>query len=186
MRSSKKIILAAAVLLVAAIGAFLVLREPPREQPPEEAAAISDRFDVEAKGIHHEARKNGDLAWTLDADDAGYTREDGQARIRNLRTVLLSADGRKITITASTGIINTKTNDMVLTGDVRVSDGAMRLMTEVLYYTDATRLIRTDTPVRIEADDMDITGDRLRYSLDTNIAHLSGNVKGAFGPMSGK
>ncbi|MEW5737224.1 MAG: LPS export ABC transporter periplasmic protein LptC [Thermodesulfobacteriota bacterium] len=183
----KKIILpGAALLLAAAAVAYLALRQPERSETEVERAEISDRYDMQTQGLHHEARKNGELAWTMDAASAGFSRTDGQARIQNLRTVVLGNDGRQIVITAATGIINTRTNDMVLTGDVRVDDGDMLLLTDVLYYSDSDRIIRTETPVRISSDTMDITGDKLTFSLDTNIARLSGNVRGAFGPMNGK
>ena len=78
------------------------------------------------------------------------------------------------------GRLDTATNDITLSGDVRVQDADYTLATEKLDYDQARRRIHIPVPATITGASLTLTADAMTVDLEGETARLEGSVKGVF------
>lgn len=171
------ITLAAVVALV--VVAHLFIRH--RSQSADNAVQLP-RMAAEAimhlAGVHQTATKNGAVQWELTARTAELEAATGQMTLEQPEVEFFMEDGRRVHVTARKGILNTRTNNIEVRGNVRVKDGRYKLTTETLTYDHKARVLLSTSPVRIEGKTLSFSAASMRYDLDTRQALFSGNVKG--------
>ena len=85
-----------------------------------------------------------------------------------------------ITLKADKGELNSKTNNLILTGHIIAVMPPYTFSTESLNYEHHSRIIQSKAPVEISGDAMFLTADSLNYSIETGILQCNGHVKGSF------
>ena len=71
----------------------------------------------------------------------------------------------------------TDTKDMEVSGDVIVRSGPYELSTERLFYDHKNGSISTDRPIVVTGNGIDLTGNGMFFSLNTERASVRGGVE---------
>jgi LPS export ABC transporter protein LptC len=129
-------------------------------------------------GIHQTATKEGQLQWVLDADSAQLESVNGRMILTSPKVDFIMKDGGKVHLTATKGILDTRSNDMVAKGRVRLRNDQYQLETETLKYQHEARVLSCQTPVQIVGPAFDLRADRMTYNLEENRAYFDGRVEG--------
>lgn len=93
---------------------------------------------------------------------------------------LYGEDEEEVNILAQTGIYNTKTRQLTLEGNVRVNRTGtnQQLFSELLYYYEENRIVKSPVATRIVADQMELKGSSLVYDIPTGQYEIGGRVYG--------
>jgi LPS export ABC transporter protein LptC len=129
-------------------------------------------------GVHQTATKNGAVQWELDAVTAELEAKSGRMVLDAPQVKFFLEDGTVVQVTAKTGILNTRSNDIQVRGNVKVLNDRYTLATEALSYKHGDRKMETEVPVIITGGEMDLRADAMTYDLDNNTARFRGHVVG--------
>ena len=143
---------------------------PPVQQPPQQA-------EYQIKEIHINETLEGNLRWTLNADQAEVYDQKGVTLMRKVTVQVFSKDG-DWTVTSDEGTLNNNQRDVSLTGNVvvRSSDG-LELRTATLGWDNEHRALSTDDPVEISREGTTITGQGLALSMQEQTAAIRRGVR---------
>jgi len=89
-------------------------------------------------------------------------------------------DNQNVTLTANKGELNSKTNDMTLSGSIVAEIPPYTLATENLYYEHRLRIIHANKPVKMTGASMSMKADTMTYAINTEVIKCNGNVEGSF------
>ena len=129
-------------------------------------------------GVHQTATKNGAVQWELDAATAELEANSGRMVLDAPKFKFFLEDGTVVQVTAKTGILNTRSNDMQVRGNVKVRNDRYTLVTEALSYLHDDRKMETEAPVIITGGEVDLRADAMTYDLEKNTARFRGHVVG--------
>jgi lipopolysaccharide export system protein LptC len=140
------------------------------QQPPEQA-------EYQIKEVHINETLDGNLRWTLDADQAEVYDQKGITVMRKVVIQLFSKDG-DWTVTSDEGTLNNNRRDVTLTGNVviRSSDG-LEMRTATLGWDNERRALATEDPVEISREGTTITGMGLAVHMQEETAAIGRNVR---------
>jgi lipopolysaccharide export system protein LptC len=140
------------------------------QQPPEQA-------EYQIKEVHINETLDGNLRWTLDADQAEVYDQKGITVMRKVVIQLFSKDG-DWTVTSDEGTLNNNRRDVTLTGNVviRSSDG-LEMRTATLGWDNERRTLATEDPVEISREGTTITGRGLAVHMQEETAAIGRNVR---------
>lgn len=128
--------------------------------------------------LHQTATKDGKVQWELDAESARLEADSGRMILDSPVVDFYTDDGGKVLLTAEQGVLDTRSNDMEVRGNVRLHHDRYIFMTEVLVYQHARRILRSDVPVTIEGAGFGLRADTMTYDLEANRAQFDGQVEG--------
>jgi len=168
------IFLISGIIILFARHRALVKTLPPAP-PPEKSDA-----NISIKNFHHVASENGIVQWTLDAGSASIYSTKNMAELDNMAVEFFGKDGRKLTVKANKGALDSRTNDMRLSGNIRAEISDYVLATESLNYQHHSRIIEINTPVDISGPLMTLTADTMTYDINQATISCDGNVNGSF------
>ncbi len=173
-----KIVLTSTIVMGLGILAvvFLQLRSDQEASIPIPMPAVNALMTL-AK-VHQTATKDGKVQWELDADTAQLEAKGGRMILTAPVVEFYLQDGTKVNLTAEKGILHTDSNNMEVTGNVRLHNGRYTLLTETLSYQHEQHQLKTDAPVQIQSSAMALRADRMTYNLDENLAKFIGKVEG--------
>lgn len=163
-------------LLAAAVG-FIHLRR----QGDEENAVLpkmAAKAVMYLAGVHQTATRDGAVQWELNAGSAELEAGSGRMILKAPEVEFILENGSRVRLTADSGILNTKTNDIEVRGNVCVKDSRYTLTTEMLSYDHEKRILFSTLPVHIAARAVALSAAAMRYDLNTSQALFSGMVKG--------
>jgi LPS export ABC transporter protein LptC len=140
------------------------------QQPPQQA-------EYQIKEVHINETLDGNLRWTLNADQAEVYDQKGITVMRKVVIQVFSKDG-DWTVTGDEGTLDNNRRDVTLTGNVviRSSDG-LEMRTPTLGWDNERRALATDDPVEIHRDGTTITGLGLAVSMKEETAAVRRNVR---------
>lgn len=142
--------------------------------------AIDPKADVTIGKVHQVSRKDGKTEWVLDAISAKMVEASNRLWLEKPTAVFYLKNGSEVHLEGEEGLINTKTNDVEVSGNVHLKNEAYRLSTQQLQYNNKTRIVETDLPVKISDGKSVISADAMIYNLETKNSHFEGNVVGFF------
>jgi LPS export ABC transporter protein LptC len=142
----------------------------PVQQPPQQA-------EYQIKDVHINETLDGNLRWTLNADQAEVYEQKGITVMRKVVIQLFSRDG-DWTVTSDEGTLHNNRRDVTLTGDVviRSSDG-LEMRTPTLTWNNERRALSTDDPVEISQKGTTITGLGFAVNMQEETAAVHQNVR---------
>jgi LPS export ABC transporter protein LptC len=179
-KKSKTVLFGFLIVTVILGGLFYIQRQHSTETgikiplPPGASTAI-----LSLTGVHQTATKNGVLEWELKAETAELESKSGRMVLKAPKVLFYLADGGQVHLTAEQGVLDTKSNDIQVQGNVRVVEDRYTLLTEQLDYKHAKRILRSDKPVHIFNQSADLKAAGMIYDLNTNQARFAGRVKGS-------
>ena len=145
--------------------------------PDKILSTIQDGADMSIGKINQTSTRDGKREWSLEASSARYSQTKKEAILKDLSITFFLDDGSEVNLTAKRGILNTRTNDIEVTGDVVVIREDYELTTQKLNYNHDKRIVFSKVPVLIVGDDAEISADSASLNLNTKKLRLKGNVE---------
>lgn len=182
MRSKKKILLLGLLLGIIVLSGYLVkgylaYREI-RENPAKLIEAIPEGTNIVLGEVRHTAVREGKKEWVLEATSVNYSESSRDAVFNDVQVTFFMNDGNVVSLKGQKGIINTGSNDMQVSGNVRVEMDTYTLETEIIDYNHQTRHIASQTPVHIRGRDFELRANAMQVDLTTETALFTGAVEG--------
>ena len=143
--------------------------------PPEKTEA-----SLTIKNFHHIATENGIKRWTLEAASASLYSQENIIKLNDISAVFFINDSQHVTLKANKGVLNSKTNNMDLSGNIVADMPPYTLTTESLSYGHQLRIIHANAPVIITGASMMLKADTMTYGINTDNIKCDGNVEGSF------
>ncbi len=142
----------------------------PVQQPPQQA-------EYQIKEVHINETLEGNLRWTLNADQAEVYDQKGITVMRKVVVQVFSRDG-DWTVTSDEGTLDNNRRDVSLKGNVviRSSDG-LEMRTATLGWDNENRALATDDAVEISREGTTITGRGLAVRMKDETAAVRQNVR---------
>lgn len=173
-----KIVLVAAILgCILAVGAIFV-----QSRLAVQPAQVLNRMAADAimslANVRQTATKDGAVQWHLEAKSAQLNDKRHRMELAAPRVEFFLEDGSRAILTADTGVLDTETNDIQVSGNVRVKNDRYVLQTETLSYQHADRVLMSRQPVHIAGQAFELMADSMTYHLNSNQALFSGAVNG--------
>jgi LPS export ABC transporter protein LptC len=114
--------------------------------------------------------KDDTVQWQVQAKEAQLFERDRRAILQVVAVTLFGRQGKELTVTGDEGTLNTETKNFVLANRskplVIYTESGYVIYTNHLAWTDQTREIRTQDPVRIVGHGLEVTGRGLLGHLD--------------------
>jgi LPS export ABC transporter protein LptC len=175
-----KVKLALTLMLSISLGAvfwyfFLFRQTPVPTAPMPESAA---RAIMALSNVRQTATKDGSVQWKLKAVSAEMEADTDRMVLKSPQVEFFMKDGGRIHLTAQTGILYTRDNNMEVRGNVHLRSDRYTLVTEALTYDNERHLIMTTREVRISGKTIRLHATAMTYDLRNNQARFSGPVKG--------
>jgi LPS export ABC transporter protein LptC len=132
--------------------------------------------------------KGDTVQWQVQAQEARLFERDNRAMLHIVAVTLFGQHGKELTVTGDEGTLDTKTKNFVLANRseplmVHTESGYV-IYTNHLAWTDQTREIRTQDPVRIVGQGLEVTGRGLLGHLDTEEFEVLEDVHVDLAPAS--
>ena len=130
-----KWVLAAVIVLCLSTVIALFTRYQRRHDPADTAqTGAPDDATVSVGRVEHTAPRRGRVEWRLSADAVRYLNEEKKAIFESVDITFFTENGEEIRLAAHEGELDTETQNIRITGDVRVTSGGYRLETPKLRY----------------------------------------------------
>lgn len=143
-----------------------------------EAPASTAKEAMHVQRIHQSSTKDGRTEWNLDAASAQYLLPEKKMLLTDLFVTFFTQEGQEVYLTARHGTVRTDSHDMEAHDDVVVYNDLYRMNAERMTYSQDSRVITCDTPVKITSRAGEILADSLAMNLNTNRLVMKGHVHG--------
>ncbi len=175
MRRASTIFLVCFVALLVGLGGMVAwkarARRAPAPAPPAQDA------DYRIREIHINETLEGNLRWTLDADQAEVFDKDQRTVMRKVVVTVYSTDA-VWTVTADTGTLDNEKRDVSVQGNVVVtSNDGLQITTPELFWRNKERHLYTDQSVEIKRPGTTITARGLNVRMQEQEAVLEQKVR---------
>ncbi len=176
MRRLSTIFLACFVALVVGLGgaiAWKVMGRRPQAPAPQPA----QQADYQIKEIHINETLEGNLRWTLDADQAEVFDKTQRTVMKNVVIKVFTTDATW-TVTGEHGTLDNEKRDVALEGNVVVSSSdGLTMKTTELGWRNQDRNLSTDAAVEIQRSGTTILGRGLDVRMQDESAVVHKNVR---------
>ena len=140
---------------------------------PTQTAAVPgsmDTADARISQFTFTQTKGDTVQWQVQAQEARLFERDKQAMLQVVAVTLFGQQGKELTVTGDEGTLNTETKNFVLANRseplVIHTESGYVIYTNHLAWTEQTREIRTQDPVRVVGHGLEVTGRGLLGHLD--------------------
>jgi LPS export ABC transporter protein LptC len=176
MRRLATVFLVCFVGLALGLGGVIAWKVRGRAAPPPPAGP-APQADYQITEVHINETLDGNLRWSLDADQAQVFDQTQRTVMQKVVVRLFSKDG-SWTVTADGGTLDNERRDVSLEGNVVVvsSDG-IRLETQRLTWQNKPRILSSDDVVEIRRAGTTIMGRGLDIRMEEERAILERNVR---------
>jgi LPS export ABC transporter protein LptC len=176
MRRTSTIFLVCFVALLVGLGGMIAwkarARRGPAPAPPPQQAA-----DYRIREIHINETLEGNLRWTLDADQAEVYDKEQRTVMKKVVVKVFNKDS-VWTVTADEGTLDNQKRDVSVQGNVVVvSNDGLRITTPELNWRNKERNLFTGEAVEISRPGTKITGRGLDVRMQEQEAVIEKNVR---------
>ena len=173
----KRLLVVVMLLGLAGVVTTFVTYRKSFDNPEKLADMLPEDTQVSMQSFEHTASRDGKTQWHLEAESASLM---GQKKLvlKTPAVVFYREDGRKVYLTAETGVLNKKTNNITMSGSVVARADGYRFEAESAVYDHNRRFLNSKTPVKITGRRGELEADSMTYDLETSRATFNGNVKG--------
>lgn len=139
---------------------------------------ISENVDLTLKNIKYTKNRAGELLWTLVADSAAHSMEDGSTRVKNVHIVFFDGEVVDVELTADLGKLMPESRTVTVTSNVKVTSASGNtLQTDYLEFEETGNVLQTDRMVKINADNFVASGRGMQIDIEERILTLLNDVK---------
>jgi LPS export ABC transporter protein LptC len=175
MRRLSTLFLVCFVALLVGLGGMVAWKVRSRQAPPPPPAAPD--ADYRVREIHINETLEGNLRWTLDADQAEVFDKEQRTVMKKVTVKVFSKDA-VWTVTADEGVLDNEKRDMSVVGNVVVtSNDGLTIKTPELFWRNKERNLHTEQPVEIKRAGTTITARGLEVRMQDQEAVLQRNVR---------
>ncbi|HSQ51862.1 MAG TPA: LPS export ABC transporter periplasmic protein LptC [Nitrospiraceae bacterium] len=163
-------LLALSAVLASFLVYLLVTNSTTVPAPTAVAPGSMDSADATISQFTFTQTKGDTVQWQVQAQEARLFERERRAMLRVVEVTLFGQQGKDLTVTGDEGTLNTETKNFVLANRseplvIRTESGYV-IYTNHLAWTDETREIRTQDPVRIVGHGLEVRGRGLLGHLD--------------------
>ena len=171
---------------------------PLESENHENPAPMKDFTQVQGgeqkmEGVHLVESRLGSRDWELFAEAAEGNEGAGSWHLKNVRVLFYAEDKLDYTVTGETGLIDTRTKDMNISGNVKtLSANGYRFETKTLDYVSANRTLKSPSKVKMlgppdtDGEAITLVGDRMEASLIDNLMKVFEHVQAQKNLKAGK
>lgn len=176
MRRLSTVFLLCFVALFLGLGGMVAWKVLGRRAPPP-PPPTAEQADYRVKEIHINETLEGNLRWTLDADEAEVFDREQRTAMRKVVVRVFSKDG-VWTVTGDEGTLDNDKRDVSLQGNVTVtSNDGLSMKTPELMWRNKDRTLFTSQAVEIRRAGTTIHGRGLDVRMQEERAVLERNVR---------
>jgi LPS export ABC transporter protein LptC len=187
-RWARRGLLAISVVLACFLAYLLVTNSTTVPNPTAAAPGSMDIADATISRFTFTQTKGDTVQWQVHAQEARLFERDKRALLQTVAVTLFGQQGKELTVIGDEGTLNTETKNFVLANRsvplVIHTDSGYEIYTNHLAWTDQTREIRTQDPVRIVGHGLEVTGRGLLGHLDTEEFEVLEDVHVDLAPAS--
>jgi LPS export ABC transporter protein LptC len=181
-------LLALSVMLACILAYLLVTNSTKVSTPTTAAPGSMDKADATISQFAFTQTKGDLVQWQVQAQEARLFERDRRAMLQAVAVTLFGQQGKELTVTGDEGTLNTETKNFVLSNRseplaIHTESGYV-IYTNHLAWTDQTRELRTQDPVRIVGHGLEVTGRGLLGHLDTEEFEILEDVHVDLAPAS--
>jgi LPS export ABC transporter protein LptC len=170
------------LILVAGTLSVLALRSWRKWEPEATFESIPENVDLTLRKIKYTKTRDGEPLWTLVADSADHSMEDGITRIINVRMIFFDHKIGDITLTADQGEILSENRTVKVHSNVTLMSPPSNVMlTDFLEYKESANILHTDSEVRLNFDHFEVIGKGMQMDVVNRNLILLSNVKAILG-----
>lgn len=177
MRRLSTLFLVCFLAVLAGLSGVIAWRITSRRGAPTPVQQPAQQAEYQIKEVHINETLEGNLRWTLNADQAEVYDQKGITVMRKVVVQVFSKDG-DWTVTSDEGTLENNRRDVSLKGNVviRSSDG-LQMRTSTLGWDNERRALATDDDVEISREGTTITGKGLAVRMQEETAAVEGKVR---------
>lgn len=155
-----------AVLLISVVLAARALLHSRILGPKSTFDLIPDNVDLTLKDIKYTKTRDGEPLWTLVANSAAHSMEEGITRIEDVRMVFFDQERGDMRLTSDRGELRAEDQVVVVSSNVVVvSSQGNTLQTDYLEYDEVSNILQTDRRVKIDADHYKVKGTGMQVDV---------------------
>lgn len=177
----------ALLLLISVVALTTVIYRHLQQRSPEEILnTLPENIDLALEDLHYTQNEEGQRRWTLDADKAEYQRDSSLAKLEAVKLMFYEAGQfGDLTLQADHGQLEQETRQVDVWGNVVLTtERGEQLFTRRLHYSDKTRQLSTDDPIRFLSLQLELTGTGLQIDIDQGRMLVKNNVWMLLSPAS--
>jgi len=176
MRRLSIVFLACFVALLAGLGGMIAWKIRGRSTPAPPPTTAQDA-DYRIREIHINETLEGNLRWTLDADQAEVFDKEQRTVMKKV-VVRVFSKNAEWTVTADEGVMGNETRDVTVTGNVVVtSNDGLTIKTPELFWRNKDRNLYTEQAVEIKRTGTTITAQGMDVKMQDQEAVLQKKVR---------
>ena len=187
-RWAQRVLLGLSLVLAGFLGYLLMTNSTSSPPPTATTPGGINQADAIISKFSFTQTKGNKVQWQVDAQQARLFEQEKKAILDNVAVTLFGVQGREMTVRGDEGTLNTDTKNFVLTNRseplVIYTESGYTIYTNHLAWTDQTREIRTEDPVRIVGNGLDVKGRGLLGHLDTEEFEILEDVHVDVAPIS--
>jgi lipopolysaccharide export system protein LptC len=186
---AQRILLGLSVVLGGVLIYLLLTNSTASPPPTATAPGTINQADAIISKFTFTQTKGDKVQWQVDAQQARLFEQDKKAILDNVAVTLFGVQGGKeLTVHGDEGTLNTETKNFLLANRseplVIYTQSGYTIYTNHLVWTDQTREIRTQDPVHIVGNGLDVKGRGLLGHLDTEEFEVLEDVHVEVAPVS--
>ena len=144
---------------VLAVFVGLKMRSSKNILPAVVTKAASIDGSISLNNFEYRDVKEGTARWTVWATTATYFEDRQETVLDQVKTLFFLKNGGQVLLTGDTGVLHNDTQNMEISGNVKVSYGERyRLSTDRLRYERDKELIHTGLPILLEGEGIILKG----------------------------
>ncbi len=150
---------------------------------PVEAGPVDQQIEQAMKGAHMVETQDSSKEWELWAEDATRYRNNTTLTLNKVKALFFGKDGVTFTVTGDKGIVEEKTKNMQVEGNVVTkSSNGYTFKTQSMIYDSKKRKLDSMTPVEMtgprdaKGPGLFLRGDKMHANLADSSMLVSGNI----------
>ncbi len=159
---ARRTLLALSVFLAAFLGYLLFMNADPVPTSQLALPGSIEQADAKISEFSFTQSKGDVIQWQVHAKQARLFEREKRALLSEVDVTLYGMKGKELTVSSEEGTLDTATKNFVLANRVDPlvveTRSGYTIYTNHLVWTDNTKEIRTDDPVRIVGHGLEVTG----------------------------
>lgn len=135
----------------------------PAPPPPKPAVSSGEKAKMESLSLTE--IEEGGQRWKLKAAKAEYLTNRDEIRIRDVYLEFYGSDQQTVYLWAKEGLVNTKSRDLVVKGDVKLKKGDVTIYTPEIQYFHKDRTLVAPDEVLLVGPQAEVSGKDLQIDL---------------------
>ncbi|MDU2063720.1 MAG: LPS export ABC transporter periplasmic protein LptC [Sporomusaceae bacterium] len=170
-------VIGASICIVLGGGLYYFLKDEMPAAPPRQATTATPKESLTFAGNQIVEEENGRRIWELTAEAIAVDPNTQNITLKKVQGAFYSADGKILKIVSQDGIYDSKTKNIVLSGDVKgtSSDGG-EFTAPRSEWQDQTKKFYASGGIRVVKDDTVLTGDEMESETLLKTVKVTGHA----------